>query len=240
MQLRFRMSLSGLPENTFLELDGMTVTLTNAAGVHWDSGWMGQGQLLFAEDKSADLSFELKREILDRLKSAPVSARFFLALTVYNDVGQHQFVVPDGDFVLPDVGRCSIGRGLWSSLHCRMPLRRPSFLLLSSPLATNTCIFGKRELPANAGGMAREIARGWIRSGDTAPAEMGISPIEDSDVYFSRRKASLDSGGNVRICPGTPLTLSHPEAVRRARSELQLDNISLDDYRWNAGVAFGD
>ena len=147
-----------------------------------------------------------------------MSAHLLLVYTVYDDRNQRQFVVPDGEFALPDVGLCSAER-YTGQLHCRVPLRRPEFLLVTSEKASSTCPIEKgATLPE-----LNRVARGSIRGNASGAAEMGISPVHEvvvSLAYLDWTNRPEKPG----ICPGTHLTLSNLEPAGRGRIELQFDN----------------
>jgi len=231
VSIRLPLSLSQLPKDAFVELNGMIATLTNASGFRWDSGWKGQYLSFYPDQKSAELSFEVKHPLFDKLKSFPVSLRLLLALTTYHDKNQREFVVPKGKFSLPDVGICSADqRGYWYSIRCQAPLRTPKFLLITSEMAASTCL-SKKEIAPIPG----LLSHGSVRGGDSDPAEMGISPIHQVDIYLSGWDVPGTHIQNPGICPGTPLTLSNPQAIGHSRVELQFDNLSLTDYQKGGG-----
>ncbi len=220
-------SLSGLPKDSFVELDGIILTLTNAQGGHWDSGWDGRSTLLFQDQKTTGIALNLSRDVFDRMKSSPVNARLLLAFTLFHDKQPRPFTVPRGEFAMPDLGLCSAGASPWNStgsLNCRVPLRNPKFLLIRSEMANGTCPLPKGAPPINPG----DIARGYVRNSDSGPADPGISPVKIVTVYLSDSPNSRISPG---ICPGTPLILSNPEETGHSRIELQLNNVSLADYQ---------
>ena len=220
------LSLSGLPNDSFLQLDGIVVTLTNAAGFRWDSGWLPQGPMLFPDQKTVDINFALKPSIFDQMKSGSISAHLMLAFTLYSDKDQRQFVVPSGRFTLPELGWCSSETQYWRGreLRCLVPPGKPTFLLITSEMAASTCPLRKEEPPVPPG----KVARRSIGGGGFAP---GISPIHVVDIYLMNWDSALNRDTSPGICPGTPLTLSRPEAASRQRLELQFDNLSLDAYR---------
>jgi len=111
VSIELPLSISQLPQGTFVDLNGMIVTLTNANGFLWDSGWQGQGHSFFPDQKSAEIGFRINRNILDKLKTSPVSIHLLLAFTTYHVKNQREFVVPEGEFQLPEIGLCSSERG---------------------------------------------------------------------------------------------------------------------------------
>jgi hypothetical protein len=220
IHLPFR--LSGLPNGSILHLDGTILILTNSAGIHWDSGWKSQYELLFPVQKTTQIVFQIKRKVFDQIKSAPVNAKLLLTFTLYHDQNQRRFVPPAGEFKSSDLGLCSYNFDYLRGLHCLLPLRKPAFLLVSSEMAASTCPADTDDSPAPPGLLAHRSIQG-----DSDPAEFGVSPIQAEEVYLSNMSTYANDRG---ICPGTPLILSNPEVVRKGRIELQFDKLSIADY----------
>jgi len=224
--IQLPMSVAGIPEDSFLKLDGMIVTLTNAKGFRWDSGWKTDSEWLFPEQKTAPLVFQIKQSVFDQVNSGPVTARLLLAFTLYRNQNRHQFVVPTGKFTLPEVGMCTTELQYSQGIHCLAPLRRPAFLLVTSESSSSTCAPEGTETSSPNGIFLHDFVRGG-----PGPAEMGISSVRQIDINLSDWDPSVGRVVATGICPGTPLTLSNPEETGGSRLELQIDNLSLDDFR---------
>ncbi|HKF01536.1 MAG TPA: hypothetical protein VKB49_04455 [Candidatus Sulfotelmatobacter sp.] len=222
----FPLTVGGIPNDSFLNLDGMIVTLTKGNGFRWDTGWRGTGLQLFPDQKSAQIGFQIKQNIFDQLNSGPVTAHFLLAFTMYQNKNQRQFIVPSGEFRLPELGRCSSENQYRTGIQCLTPLRRPAFLLITSEIAASPCPRGDTGTPSPLGIFARASVQGGPE-----PAEMGISPLHEVPISLSSWEWSPGRVVTPGICPGTPLTLSNPEVEGRHRIELELDNLSLNDFR---------
>ena len=226
VSIQLPMSVAGIPEDTFLGLDGMIVTLMSANGFRWDSGWKTDAQWLFPQQKTTNLSFQVKRSIFDQLNSGPVTARLLLAFTLYRNQNRHQFIVPTGRFTLPEVGVCTTELQYSRGIHCMAPLRRPAFLLVTSESSSSTCAPDGAETSRPNGIFLHDFVRGG-----PGPAEMGISPVRPFDIVFSDWDWSARRPVSPGICPGTPLTLSNPEVAGHRGVELQMNNVSLDEFR---------
>lgn len=229
VSIHLPLSVAEIPEDSFLQLDGMIVTLTNAKGFRWDSGWKGNSESLFPQQKTAQLGFQIKQSAFDQLRSGPVTANFLLAFTLYRDKNRHQFVVPGGKFTLPEVGFCTteLPELRYSrSIHCLAPLRRPAFLLVTSDSTTSGCPSGGAETEPPPGTSLHAFVRGA-----SEPAEMGISSVRPVNIHLSDWEPSLGRVVATGICPGTPLILSTPQEDGRSGMELQFDNLSLVDYQ---------
>ena len=220
--IRLPLSVSGLPQDSLLQLDGTIVTLTTKDGFRWDSGWDVQALSLFPDQKTTSINLDLKQNVFDRLKSVPVRVNLLLAFTLYHGRNQREFRVASGEFAWPDVGLCFSETRYWNRVRCRVPLRKATSLIITSETAASTCPVDSRDAALRPGFFAHDTV--W---GDSDPAEMGISPVQEIYISLSDREGGLNPG----ICPGTPLTLSNPEAAGSSRVELQFENLSLTDYR---------
>ena len=226
VSIELPLSVAGIPKDSLLKLDGMIVTLTNAKGFRWDSGWKTDSQWLFPEQKTTNLSFQIKRNISDQLNSGPVTARLFLAFTLYRNQNRRQFVVPGGKFTLPKVGLCTTELLYSRGIHCLAPLRRPAFLLVTSESSSSTCAPEGDETSRHSGIFLHDFVRGM-----PGPAEMGISSVRQVEINLSDWDSFAGRALSPGVCPGTPLTLSNPEETGRRGIELQIESLSLDDFR---------
>lgn len=214
-------SLSGLPKDAMVEWNGYILALSNATGQHWDSGWQSRSTIFFPDEKMMGTGITITKDVLDRLKSSPMSADLLLGFTAYRDQNQRPFTIPSGEFTQPDLGYCSVGPGAIPGLSCRIALRRPHFLMVSGEEAASTCPLSKDQLPAAPG----QMARAYIRGGDS-PADPGLSPVQTEGVTLWDTSSNRISG----LCPGTQVTLSNPEEAGRARIEVHIDSAWFDRY----------
>lgn len=224
--IQFPIGVAGLLQDFMVRLDGVIVTLTNSAGVHWDSGWKVQNRLLFSDQKPFFLDLQIPRRNFDQLKPSPLSAHILLAYTFYRNQNQRTFVVPNGNFSLPELGNCTVGTDYLRRINntygpgvsCLAPIRRPEFLLITSEVAANTC-------PAPRPTEFGPIVRGVIQGG-SGPVESIITPVTQIYLNLTNWETQNSYPGP---CPGTPLTLSNPVVAANNRIEFHLDNVTLAD-----------
>lgn len=226
VEIRLPLTVSGLEDQSIAAVDGFLVAFEAPDGFKWNSGWKSPGLSLFPNQKSTRIDFSLKRSVFEHVRHSRVKFRLSLAYTLFRDTNRREFVTPSGVFVMADVGLCTTGSVYSRGIHCLAPLRRPKSFLISAEMSMSTCPLLDGEPPANEG----EIARDWTRSGGSEPAEFGISPVKTVDLYLLDWNGSSNRRSN-GICPGTPLVLSNPEPVRRNQISLQMDGVSLADYR---------
>jgi len=214
-------NVSGLPSDSFVELNGVILKLQNSSGQRWDSGWQYGGLTFFPEQKVMSPRLDVTEDVLDKLKSSPISADLMLAFTLYRDTNPRPLVVPRGEFLFPGLGFCSAGSGPISALSCRIALRRPTFLMVSSDMAAGTCPLSKDEVAPAPG----QIVRAFIR-GTPNPADPELSPVITDGITFWQASNSRMSG----ICPGTPLTVSNPEEAGRSSVDIHIDKAWFAAY----------
>jgi hypothetical protein len=235
VEIRLPLGVSGMADESIVVVSGVMLAVETPEGLRWNSGWESPGIFLFPSQRSTQISFKIKKDFFERAKSSSVNGRISLALTLFRDRDRREFVTPHGEFAMPEVGLCSAEWVFYQRIHCRAPLRGPSFLLMTTDMSATTCPLRDGESPANPG----EIARGWSQNGDSDPAEFGISPVKTLDLYVSDQ-ASSTKRRSAGICPGTPLILSHPELVQRTQIELEFSRLHLPDYRYSYGpLMFG-
>jgi len=225
-QIQIPLGVSGIADDSIVVISGVMVELESPDGLRWNSGWRSYGTSLFPEQKRTQIDFSLKKKVFEQLQKTPVAGRISFALTVSRDQNRREFVIPNGEFVMADVGLCTSAAGYNWSIQCRAALRTPSSLMITSDLSQTTCPAQKDQVRALAG----EIAREWHHNSESGPAEFGISPVKEVDFYLmpSNPTDALTVKG---VCPGTRVFLSNPEAVRQTRVELALKGLRLDDYR---------
>ena len=226
VRIEIPFGVSGIEDNSIVSMSGVMVAIEAPDGLRWNSGWRSLGWSLFSENNRAGISFTVKKKLFERIKSLPVKADIWLALSVSRDQNRTEFVVPRGEFVLPEVGFCA-ARGLSyePDIECRSALRTPSSLLVTYDISQSSCPGMEGQARAKPG----EISRYWHSHSDSGPADFGISPIKTT------RFGTVNNASNARaiagFCPGTPVVLSHPELVRRTRIELELNDFHLGDYQ---------
>ncbi len=234
--IQFPLRASGIAEDSIVVLSGVMVSLEAPDGSRWNSGWVSTGTSLFPDQKSTEVSFSLRRNFFERVKSNSVKTRISLALSVYQDKNRREFVTPRGEFLMSDVGFCFAEESFVREIHCRAPLRTPSSMLITSDLSATTCPAREGESRAET----REIVRDWRQNSDSGPAEFGISPVKNFDVYLWARSHNGARPVVAGICPGTPLLISNPQLVRSIRTELEINSLHLADYRLRQFSTGGD
>lgn len=234
VEVRLPLAVSSIARDEIVNIDGIRLEMESPQ--EWDSGWKSPGLLFYPETRKAEVSFTFKKKDFDRLAAAPARARIDIAFSQFRDGQSVPFVVPPGRFELSGLGHCF--NSIYSrQITCLTPLRTPSSLLVTTDMSQSTCPLLERESAAKPG----ELARGWIRNSDSAPADFGISPINTVNVFLSASSPSTNwrSAG---VCPGTPVILSSPHKISQGQVSLDFDNVRLTNYQigdLSGGVVFG-
>jgi hypothetical protein len=177
-------------------------------------------QLLGPDDNRWRAVFEMEPEMYQRLRNVPLKANVSVSVDVFREHASETVAATGGEFTVPDVGRCRVwGRG-HRAIRCNSPLQQPSMVVVQVDRASSTC-------PAEDMVPLEPIygfPYAWDR-GRTSGTEGGISPVAASYFNF------WNFNDRAYICPGTPLNFSFPQFVENVRSDFEIDNVSLDDYR---------
>jgi hypothetical protein len=226
VQIEIPFGVSGIDDDSIVTVTGVMVAIEAADGLRWNSGWRSLGWSLFRENNRAGISFTLKKKLFERIKSLPVKVDISLALTVSRDQNRREFVVPQGEFVMPDVGFCFAGGLSYKpDIECRSALRRPSSMLVTYDISQTACPMREGEFRAKPG----EMSHYWLSHSNSGPAEFGISPVKT--IRFGTVNNASNARATSGLCPGTPVILSNPELVGRTRIELELNDLHLGDYQ---------
>lgn len=212
----------GLPANSLGRIRGVKLTLEAPDGVRWESGWQGYYGLFGPGENHWRQDFVMKHAVYERLKALPLKARVSVAMEILREHDFESATPTAREFDVPRVGRCRV----WNpkALQCRSPLLRPSLVVLRVDPDISSCPpleYGNQlTLPDT---MLEGIPYAWESrsASDSGPAEYGINPVQSFSFYFR----------SVGICPGTPLRFSLPQSMAGARSDFEIGQLNLEEYR---------
>ena len=200
--------ISGVSDGTLLQVNGVMLSLDTPDGRRWESEWLpGYEDVLKARSRLS-LSVGVDRTLYERVKALPTPARLSLAFNQLRDKHRQHIVVRQA-FELPGVGHCWIERD-GDGGECRSTENGPPFLLVVASEDESTCSI--------AGGGPSETGH-IIRTMDSSFASGPTSPLIWRRLYLRGQ-----------VCPGSALTFSTPEPVRRFRLELEIGQLRLGEY----------
>jgi hypothetical protein len=208
----------GLPPNSLGRVRGVRIILEAPDGFRWDSGWQGYYSLLLPKENHWSQGFSMKYRIFERLKSVPLKARVSVAAEVFREHDPEMITAGSGEFEVPGVGRCRVREKESSTLRCHSPLVKPPTLMVVRVDPAATTCKGRDEDQQPPG----RVSYAWEDGSGSKLPDYGISPVESFQFYFFSA---------ARICPGTPLSFSFPEFTENTRSDFDIGNVNLDEYR---------
>lgn len=214
-------SISGIPMNSLARIRGVRLVLEAPDGYRWNASSANTGQLLQPGENLWRPSIAMDYEDYKRLQSGPLKAHVTVSADVYRE-GNFEIVrATEGEFDVPGVGRCRV-MGVWKDmLRCHSPLAPPAMVVARVNPALSPC----PDEPAVQRGLVYGLPYAWTRRYDSGPAQYGVSPVAVSFFLFSQ------FSDLVSICPGTQLVFSFPEFAENVRSEFEIPDFPLDNYR---------
>ena len=224
----YPVTVSGIPAGFFGFAEGSRVVLDGPGGFHWESRWMlpntdSKTPMLSDGETDGQLIVVADNTLLEKLPKGPVEMHMELAFSEYQD-GQPVTVRVAKHFSVPGEGECegSPGRHDLNDLHCRAAFKKADFVLWRFDPAKSTCT-GPGEGPD-----AYEHAVGYAteQSDTVGLANVMWDPVLISNPYFSYWSPSSERSFTY-LCPGTPLEVSHPTELGRARKVFDLGQVRL-------------
>jgi hypothetical protein len=225
------LNVSGIASDSVVAVKGMSLTIEGGDGFRWESQWLPQYELQWADTAHWNPAIIQKRNTFEREASTPVDVHISFALTHYREEDERTAISTTEEFRLPGTtGQCALpsGRG---NVRCRSPFTMPR-LIATVDGRKISCPLGPGAVPHE--GRATVTEANWEAGSDEL--EPGIDPI----ATFRRVFSSYDSAKNTTmfwdLCPGTPITLLTPKFEGRSRVELDAKAIKLADYEYRYGV----
>jgi hypothetical protein len=219
---------SGIPQNMLGRFRGMRVVLEAPDGYRWNGSSHGGVQLLQPGDNYWLGLVPMEYEAYKRLRSVPLKAHVTLSVDVLREPSFENVSATDGEFDVPGLGRCRVMDVGKRELRCNSPLKTPSIIVRVNPVLS-TCT----DQPVFRPGPVYGLPYAWSPRFGSGPADYGISPVAASFFSF------WNFSDLVRICPGTPLIFSFPEFAENVRSDFDIPDFRVDDYR-SPGFGNGD
>jgi hypothetical protein len=228
------LTLSGIADGTAVQIDDARVTLTAADGQAWTSPWQGiYAQRYLPGANQTELRVRIPRAQFERFKSAPVMLQLTLALTRLRASQVIRTTFPIGDIEVPNVGMCSpqSERGyprMTPGLYCRSPLHKPRLTYATTAWSEASC------LTASPDSAHVSPAGAWIGEPGPAPADPGIPSVWTQDLLFNDAVVHGErvyGDSRLRICPGTPLTITQYTEAEHGQAGVAIANFKLPQSR---------
>lgn len=225
VQIRIPLLVSGIAQNSAVSVDGTMVDIEASGGLHWNSGWNRSFSELLPAQPTTETYFAVDKAFFEQVKSSSAKIHILFALTPFGPAEVRRVAAAADAFAVPGGASCSIYTENRDLLQCRSPLKTP-FLVVNTYSEETTCSLGEDEKTTTPGTMFYS----WNWSRDSAPANLGISPVKVFSLRFSHW-SRMSEDFRARLCSGTPLTFSILEEGQHTRGELTIDELRLADYQ---------
>jgi hypothetical protein len=228
--VRIPLIRSPLPEGTAATQEGLDVTITNGSGFSWRTTapvWYPErvpsdGSYAFgsASAQRRQSQFTIPIAVYDKFKSAPVTVHLTLARAELQVAGVTRIPFPVHETFVPGVGVCRAGTLGYGAIQCRSAFRQPQLTYVSAEWSQSPCPAPQTEMKPGGGGT-------WMGFSDSEPADLGIVPVQYSWGIFMPDRNNTTGGSH--LCSGTPITFTQYKLVRRALTNLTLQNVRLSE-----------
>jgi hypothetical protein len=216
-------AISGVANQSVVIPNAVSATIESPNGFRWDSNWQLIYETKFLPDmKIAQLGFALPWAVYDKLKALPVTVRLTFLLTQAQVGAVSRVSLPAGSFRVPDFGVCSpqasrANPDEISGIFCRSALREPRLTHIQFLAHNASCKSSPDQIDAGLVGST------WQGSFDAGPAQFGIASVKYPFGTFP----SYVTGENLHFCPGTPVTFSRYDVVRRTQTAVTIEGFQL-------------
>lgn len=213
------LEVSPVPQNTAINADRLTVTLTATDGAQWTTvAPYVYPQQILPNYTTRYVQFKMPLSVYEKFKSKPLTMDVVFSFTELRVTKVTRMPMPTQEVPVPGVGVCKPDILGFGSLLCRSAYRAPELTYASADWSDKPCSGSQTEM--------KEV-RGddWAGYIDSEPAEFGISPI----VFFGFNFMSdwNNATGGKYLCTDTSITFTQYKAVRRTQTSLTLQDFHL-------------
>ena len=218
--------VSGVAQGTAVKTDNIIATIEAPNGVHWTSRWQAthvENYLPSTERSTA--YFTVSKDIYEQVKSLPLTVRLTFAITQLQSGATTTVPLTTAEFSVPSFGICSLSSFSVSSLHCRFPMHRPRLSLVRSVLSKDPCRTNSSTESEGISGQS------WTGQVGDKPADFGITSVWDSGIFLTKAEnPNPNSFQNYRLCPGSPLSVTPYNVIRRTQTDLTITGLQVTDH----------
>ena len=225
---------STVPTGRAYEVNNVRLVIDTADGTHYTSSWQAlYNQYLIAGETHFDATVAVNKSVYQRIKSVPTSLHAEFSITELSAGTTLKSVLPADDadsFLLRGIGICDAeSHDFYSAyLHCRPPFHQPHLAYVSATLLPQPCD------PQAAPLLDAPSTAVWTGALDNNPADFGFTPVWNDFFGFSDPQIHTAPANGQRpyppaICPGTIISVTPYNLVRRFRYSLSTPDILLTD-----------
>jgi hypothetical protein len=229
--LTIPLGISGVAPGKVVVLEGIKAVIETPSGTRLDPGWRAQWTDIWAEDEQKDVSYELKRDDYEKIKTATVQLHVELALKEYQETQAREITLPVGRFSEPDLGICQMSDKSFSQIDCRRTFRYPALMASFDPSGSN-CRAEENEdqVPDD------KVSHVWYPPTTDDGPEPGLNPVVEYPIRFGPKTWLLSSFQRSKrkqrvafLCPGAKVRIAKPQATTYARVKVEIEAIHLED-----------
>jgi hypothetical protein len=227
VELSIPVQFAGVPAGSLVVVAGTHATIRTRNGDQVTTKWVNDYWEVWPNEETESVRVEIDRSFFETARFVPSDIRVTFAFTEYHEVNSRQIVTAPGEFPVDGVGICWVSSprvSFWfqGSIGCRSPLKSPKILArLDTAMSTCPRVPNMTEVPRTT------RYASYLNDNSVEPA---IIPIQTLSLSFSEPIRVNDKTVVPGVCPGTPVTISTPDLIRRASTEVEIDGADLRDY----------
>jgi len=227
VRIRVPLTEFGVANGYAILPDGYRAEITAPDGSHWRSAWLPTEGVYLADAEPFATYLMIPLDIYRKFQNQPLRLHLDLALTQAQAGNTTTIPLPTHSFSVPDFGICSPQNdqnpsGDAMGIRCIAPLRNPPSTYITTRWSNAPC-----SAPQTAPDPG-VIGTVWVGSLDREPATFGISPVSQPQINLSNSQSGSDDNSRPRfLCPGTPVTFTHYNTIRRAQTSVEVQNFHL-------------
>jgi hypothetical protein len=217
---------TGIAEGgTAISVDAVNATFEMGNGIRWSSGWQPQTDFIhFAQGRDVAVFITMPDKVYSKLKDGTAGVRLTLATTEMKagTSTEVQLPQPMQEFSVTGVGICKPQAGFSGdaqSLTCRFPFQAP-LTYVSAQWLDRPC--------SQSEGDPGVKGSGWVGSLRSSAPGTDFFPVQYPAFPLSNGMQQTPNGLQPRnLCPGTPVTFTPYELMRRIQTTINIQNFHL-------------
>jgi len=232
--LNLPLRVSGVADGYAVTPNDVMVSIEAPNGAHWISPWQAiYAQNYLAGSQDSYVAVSISRAFYDQVRSLPVTLHLTFALTQTHAGKVTRVAMPAHRFSVPEFGVCTPemawDRSGFTGISCLAALRRPRLTYVS--------VLWSNDQPSDSSGPpdpnTSVQGAGWAGNLASDPAAFGITSVWNIPLAISNNINRADQGQPWQpryLWPGTPLTFTQYNLVRRAQADLSIPAFTLPAY----------
>lgn len=239
--LNIPVDASGIGQHMLVVVEGMRINADSSEDSRWSTGWAGPNVYLWPEIRSANLSYRVKHEEYERVKSKSLNLHVQLLLSEYAGTDLRMLRVLPGVFRDADLGFCRVHPESAAAIECRKLFGFPAYIARFDE-ARSSCFSAEQKAEHKLDEWGPAYASFILREPTEAAA--GLNPIIGYELYLTfvlpPPKGSENSIESVALCPGAEVQIMQPKLQRKVRVQMDLPNRRLEEFAEDVPASSGE